>query len=52
MDQTMWELILDQGTVMLDATVVRSCSLLTDPNYRLEGKRDVLCDDFGQPQSF
>ncbi|MCJ1377782.1 hypothetical protein MMC17_000878 [Xylographa soralifera] len=36
MDQTMWELILDQGTVMLDAAVVRGCSPTRITGWRFE----------------
>lgn len=38
MGQTMWELILDQGTVMLDATVVRGCSPTRITGWRFEAR--------------
>lgn len=38
MDQTMWELILDQGTVMLDAAVVRGCSPTLITGWRFEAR--------------
>ena len=36
MDQTMWELVLDHGTVMLDAAVVRDCSPTRITGWRFE----------------
>lgn len=38
MDQTMWELILDQGTVMLDAAVARRSSPTRTSGWRLEAR--------------
>lgn len=43
MDQTMWELILYQGTVMLDAGVVRGCSPTRLTGWRFEARN-------GQPR--
>jgi hypothetical protein len=42
MDQTMWELILDQRTVMLDAAVVRGCSPTRITGWRFEARDDGL----------
>ena len=42
-DQSMWELILDQGTVMLDAAVMRGCSPTRITGWRFE-------DRGGQPR--
>ena len=38
MDQAMQELILDQGTVMLDAAVVRGCSPTRITGWRFEAR--------------
>lgn len=38
MDQNMWELILDQGTVMLDAAVLRGCSPTRITGWRFEAR--------------
>lgn len=37
-DQTMWELILDQGTVMLDVAAVRRCSPTRITGWRFEAR--------------
>lgn len=38
MDQSMWELILDQGTVMLNAAVIRRCSPTRIAGWRFEAR--------------
>jgi hypothetical protein len=38
MDQTMWELILDQGTIILDVAVMRGCSLTRITSWRFEAR--------------
>lgn len=48
MDQTMCELILDQGTVMLDAAAVRGCTATRVTGWRFEdrnGQPDVCASN-------
>ena len=43
MDQSMWELVLDQGTVMLDSAAVRGCSPTRITGWRFEVRHGQPC---------